>query len=165
MELIVKERLEVVLAALYLFALCGNVHTDAALLYLNAPSINKCKNEYDRQKSVEHYLYGVITRNPFISVENGIVFKSALNRAYGRADLEPVALGEPVNSSAGHKHISNKNDFKQKEQNSSENLSVIKISESEDKEGELNCPITLCEGSDYIQDLIFNRKTAILEES
>jgi hypothetical protein len=73
--------------------------------------------------------------------------------------LEPVALTEPVCAAAGKDHICYENNLKQKEENTAKYLSVEEVTESEDKEGQLNCPVALSEGMSNIQRLILYAKS------
>ena len=129
-ELIVKERAQILLAAFDLFALCSDVHTDAALLYLKSPGVDECHDEDDGEKSVKHYFNGVVTSYPYVGVVDGVILEAALNGTDCFTDLEPISLGKPVKSAAGNKHISEKYDFKYEEENSAHDLTVIEVSES-----------------------------------
>ena len=69
MELVVKQRLEVLLARFYLLALCGNVHANTALLDLQSPGVEECNDEDDGQKTIEQYLDRVVTGDPDGSIQ------------------------------------------------------------------------------------------------
>ena len=89
----------------------------------------------------------------------------------GVTDVKPVYLRQPVNTSTclicteGNKHIHKEDDFKEKEENSTHYLTVIKVSKSEDKEGELYSPVTFCKGSDNVNNLVFYPNGSILNKA
>jgi hypothetical protein len=163
-ELIVKERLHIVLAALYLLTLRCNIHTDAALLYLQSPGVDKCENKYNSQKSVKKDLYRVVARNPDVGIVYDVILESALHGTDSGSRLEPVTLCQPIQTAAGNEHISEEYYLKQQEKDTAKYLSVIEISKSEDKEGGLDRPVTLSEGTTDITKLILYPKSAVFEK-
>ena len=135
-ELIVDQRADIILAALDTLAAGGNVHADAALLDLQTPGPDKCDDKHNRQKAIEHDLDGIVAGDPVlgddlhtVSLSNGFL-EAALNRADGCTGLEPVALGQPVNTAAGEKHVCDKHYFEQEEEQTSHDLAVVDIAKT-----------------------------------
>jgi hypothetical protein len=97
--------------------------------------------------------------------------ESTLNVTDVAAKLEEISLAKPVETEAegisthGNEHIENENKLESKEQKTTHDLSVIEISKSEDKEGELYSPVTFCEGSEDINGTVLYGKAAVLDEA
>ena len=163
-ELIVHQRPEVILAALDFLALSGDVGADAALLHLQAPGIDKADDEQNGEQAVKHDLYGIVTGLPDFLVPNRIVDEAALDSTDGFTGLEPVALLQPVDTAAGTDHVGNKDRLKQEEEQAAHDLSVVNISKTKDKEGQLYCPVTLGKGSNDVENFVFDGLAATYEE-
>jgi hypothetical protein len=133
-ELIIEQGFQIILPAFDLLATRGDVHTDTALLHLQSPGINKRNDKNDGKKTVKQNLDGVITLDPDVRIINFIVLVSALYRTDGFTGLEPMSLGEPINTAAGNNHIRDENDLKQEEENSTHDLPIEKVAKTKDKE-------------------------------
>ena len=165
--MIVQERLEVVLAALDLFALGRNVKANAALLDLQSPGVDEGNDENDGQQRVQQYLDRVIPRLPDLK-DLAVLLdlnKAALYVTDGSARLEEVCLAQPVKTTAGNEHIGKEDKLKQKEENTAQDLPVEHITYAEDEEGKLYRPISPCKRAPNVQHLIPNPQTTVLEKA
>jgi hypothetical protein len=173
MELVVKKRLQILLTASNLLSLGSDVHTNGALLNLHSPRADEGDNEDNCKKGVKENLNGVVTGNPVTlhltpeGMNNS--FKFTLNGTNGRAGLENVRFTKPMKtrtnlvSTEGNEHINNEDNLKEKEENTTHYLAVIEITQTENKERELNRPVTLDEGVKNFYRSIFNTKNKVLD--
>ena len=181
-ELVVQERLEVLLTASDLLTLCGNVHADAALLDLQTPGVDKCDNKENGKKRVQHDLDRVITVNGDggVAKQAGDYLGMGRNVTNGLAVLQEITLDQPfptalcqkrglldgsakpMTRAAGHEHIHAEHDLKQQKQRAAQGLTVIEITKSKDDVREFDRPVTLDKGFDNIHDLILDRQHDLL---
>ena len=163
-EIIVQQGAEVVAGTLDALALGSDVHADAALLDLDAPGVDEGDDEDDGQQAVKHDLDRVVTANPHIGIEDGIILETALDGTDGGAGPEPVALGQPVGAAAGNQHVTDKDYFKYQEQNTSQDLSVVKIAETKNNERELYSPVALGKSGANVNKQVFDADSNVFEE-
>ena len=170
MELVIQQRFQIILAALDLLTLGGNVHTDAALLELQTPGPNKRNDESNGQQAVEQDLYRVIAADPLLYFHrhtvkiNGLHDLAALDSTDGLTGLEPVDLAQPVDAAAGDEHICEENGFKQQEQQSAQDLTIVQVAHTKDQKRQLDCPVAVAEGTENIQHAILDVYTQVHKE-
>ena len=169
-ELVVKERLEILLTASELLAAGGDVNAKTALLHLKSPCVNESNDENNREKTVEENSYRVVTGNgnglleDLAHVLNLLKALGGSYGTYGFAGLEELALLNPIESAAlGQKHINDENNLEQKEQKATHYLTVENVTKSEDEEGKLYRPVTLHEGVTDVLNLL-GKEAAKAEE-
>ena len=164
-ETVVHQAAQILLAALDLLALGGDLHADTALLVLHIPGVHKGNDKQHAQQTVQQNTGGVVAVHPAIYVINGVVDIAALNGADRLALLQKVQLVDPVQTAAFHEHVEEENDFKGQEQKASGDLTVEQVAGAENKEGDLYGPVALPEGQTDVFEEIANADAAIGEES
>ena len=148
------------------------IHANGALLNLHSPCADEGDDEDNCEKGVKENLNRVVTGNPVTlhltpeGMDNGL--ELTLNGTNGGAGLEEIRFLKPVNTGTnlvctkGYEHINYEDNLKKKEENAAHYLSVIEISEAENKEGKLNCPVTLNECVEDLYASVLNSKGDVL---
>ena len=123
-----------------------------------------------RQVQIKQNLDRVVAGNPVLGNDlhtEGLgdgFLKATLDSTDGSAGLEPVDLAHPVNAAAGNQHVADKDNLKEQEEQAAHDLSVVEVTETENQERELDCPVALGESGDDVGEFFLDTGAEIFDQ-